>query len=263
MTMAVPGLDGPNSDHTFDAGFGQSITRRADGTLAWSTVVAVPMDVGSPELHARASTGEPLATGGARVVLIAKTTTAGTTGRELEIDLFNVTIAKLVSGSEPSPVDNLFLTFTKMTVKHSADTEGVTYDLTTGALTPSSVSSSDLTDAFNFNMGGGTGLEVATSFTGPSQTPGGSLIQAAVDPKEADQNDAGLDRRPTRLWAFLKGVPISAGHVHVYRLSSVVRAYDMTNIRFASVNYTGTVEKLAFSVDSMTWTVGNQQASFP
>ena len=37
----------------------------------------------------------------------------------------------------------------------------------------------------------------------------------------------------------------------------------MTGIKFTSIAYTGLVEKLAFTVASMKWKIGNETAQYP
>jgi len=161
-------------------------------------------------------------------------------------------------------VERLFLTFDKIEVGHRTETP-ISWDLTTGTSASPMPSTSDLNDAFNFFMpSGAASQESATSFSGPIQTPGGILVEATVGPRESDQNDTGIDRRPTRLLAFLQNVPIPGGHVQVNGPTGVVqRQYDMKNIRFSSITYTGLAEKLAFSIDSIIWTIGQQTASYP
>jgi hypothetical protein len=204
--------------------------------------------------------------------------TSGTGAVAVRVELFGVQIAKLVPGVEsctgsgasgstgtcPPPVETLFLTFDKIEVQHGTDAP-IRWDLTTETSTSPRPTTSDLNDAFNFFMNSGTASqERATSFRGPIQTPGGVLVEATVGPRESDQSDSGIDRRPTRLLALLRNVPIPSGQVHVNNsVSTLDRQYDMTNIRFSSITYTGVAEKLAFAIESITWTIGPQRASFP
>jgi len=192
----------------------------------------------------------------------------------VQIDLFDVSIAKLVAGTENCvdgsnclpPVESLFLKFNKITVSHGGSQDTVTFDLATG-LSPNNVGSGDLNEALNVNMGnaGSANLERANSFTGPTQTPGGLLVEAAFNPEERNAEDPGVDRRPTRFLALVKNLVVPSGHVHANasKTAQGTRTYDMTGIRFTTISYSGLVEKLAFSVQSMTWTIGNEQASFP
>jgi hypothetical protein len=269
--MLIPGIRGPLPDGSFNVGFGQSIARRADGTLSWSTVVAVPMDDGSAELHARASMGDFLATANPVVVTI-NSTTRSIANLILELRLQNVKIAKLVAGAESCdsegrncviPVDNLFLTFDRLEMRHNNDSVGATFDLTSGIATPK-VNATDLNEAFNFALGptstSSSAPERATRFAGPTQTPDGPMVEATVDPQERDLDDPGIDRRPSRLLAFLTSTPIPKGHVAT---PNNARVCDMTGIKFTSIAYTGLVEKLAFTVASMKWKIGNETAQYP
>ncbi len=268
-------FQGPLADGAFDVGFSMSVSRRSDGSLAWSTAISFAFDAGSPELHARASNGVPLTVGSQPFKLqFLKSPQLSQPKLLFTIELRDVAITRAVAGAErcsgtscPVPVDTFYVSFSRIDFRHGSD--GVSWDLATQTATPSSVSSSDLNDAFNFALGGGdASLEHATAFAGPTQTPQGLLANASVNPIESGVSDATLDRRPVRFLSFLKDIPIPTARAQVLRnvangTSTLLRAYDMTAVRFSSIDYVGFEEKLSFAAESMHWTAGTQTAGYP
>lgn len=163
------------------------------------------------------------------------------------------------------PVDTLYVDFESIEVRRAKGGDTVKWDLVRD--TGTKPSPNDLVDAFDFKLGppslGPSTTERATSFAGPTQTPDGELAHASVAPIEAIQNDSGLDRRLARFVSFLNDTTIPAGHVTVYAnktAGGVLRAYDMTDLNFASIRYSGISEELSFSVSSMSWAAGADEA---
>jgi hypothetical protein len=274
ITLEITGYPGPLQDHRFVVGFGQLIRRTSNGTLKWSTALAIPFKVGSPDLHVLATEGTANGQPAPQMHLRFMAPSGGVRGGvpggvDTEMLLNKVTVTKLVGGSEScptpttctTPVDTLFVDFQSIQVQHGTG-DTVLYNLVTGV--GSKPSDTDLRDAFEFSLGsslGPAGVEHAKSFAGPTQTPDGELAHAALDPIEANQDDSGLDRRLVRLVSLLNNVSIPHGHVNVYgRTSTPLRSYNMTDVRFASIKYTGLAEDLSFSLGSMSWAAGADEA---
>lgn len=275
IKLDVQGYPGPEKDHSFLVGFGQLIRRTADGRLIWSTALSIPFKVGSPDLHVAATAGTQLPEMHLRFFMGTVDTRFPDNSIDTEMWLRKATITKLVGGSENCstspctlPVDTLYVEFESIEIAHGGSSDHVAWDLVKGTGSKPA-GSGDLRDAFDFKMGPGAGprdVERAIAFAGPTQTPDGELAYAAVDPIEANQDDSGLDRRLVRLVALLNDKPIPEAHVNFYGTLAtapgytVLRGYDMTDILFASIRYKGLAEDLSFSMSSMSWAAGTDEA---
>jgi hypothetical protein len=259
LIAEIPGVQGPLVHGGFDAGFAQAITRRGDGTLAWSTAISLEA---SAELRARAASGTPLATGSQVVHLrfVDNVAHGGGIGSVfLEADLHDVLVTRLVPGTDNGlPLfDVLYLEFSR--IDWTLDNQEWSFDLETQTLTPHA-SPGTSNHSLDFGVRAGVPqLEPASSFSSPAETPGflgaGSVV--------VEDGDHPNNHRLSRFVALVTGAAIPAADVRAGLSGGNPRRYQMTNLHVTSIVYSGVSETVGFTAETMRWTLDGDSAEFP
>jgi hypothetical protein len=228
--------------------------------------------VGSPELHARASSGAPLASGSETIHLEFSANASGPIRGSgaavvLELDLGDVTIEKLVGGTEScslqplagtcaAPVDTLYVEFETLRLRQDTHTWTWRADAQPG--NPHRVPDS----TFAFSLAADVhGTDRATSFRGPSQSFGDGWGAAEIVAPGDGLDDDWFLRRRDRLVALLEGFEVPRARVTVVGGTAAnPRAYELANATIDSISYSGLTETIALTPESMTWTNEDETA---